>query len=354
MCPYATPDHNGHYCYDNPTAAVQNCGPFVSNNLCNGCEEDSYFGNIDAWGSVRKASTFRFPECAQVTSALAAKPSATASNYERSMPKCVRAVLNSGLGNWLYIAVEVALVGIASNADIMLPLVLHNAFHLPQEIGIADKEAHNCTSITSMQAASNDANVRHILHKRSNKPFVHTRAQTFKWLFANARMTTTTRIGAAVHIRTVSDERCSTYTNMRDCPGACIRKAVLLCVVQWLRKQHIIGNVMVLSDARDVARRFMELCQLQNVSHVIDESVLVDASNHTALSRESATNALYLWTVFAMAPIRVASSISTFSKSALLSMRGRNDMLVDTRCHKKHRSDGPIYSCHRARVSDLV
>ena len=25
MFPHATPDHNGKYCYDTPTAAVQNC-----------------------------------------------------------------------------------------------------------------------------------------------------------------------------------------------------------------------------------------------------------------------------------------------------------------------------------------
>ena len=44
MCPYATPDHNGHTCYDQPTAAVQNCGVLVDNSLCNGCDSGNYFG----------------------------------------------------------------------------------------------------------------------------------------------------------------------------------------------------------------------------------------------------------------------------------------------------------------------
>ena len=44
MCPYATPDYNGHTCYDQPTAAVQNCGVLVDNSLCNGCDSGNYFG----------------------------------------------------------------------------------------------------------------------------------------------------------------------------------------------------------------------------------------------------------------------------------------------------------------------
>lgn len=66
--------------------------------------------------------------------------------------------MHSGVGNWLYIAVEAAAIAVSLNATLVLPHLLHDAFCLPPEVqrpGTA-----GCRIVRSIQRASADARVR--------------------------------------------------------------------------------------------------------------------------------------------------------------------------------------------------
>ena len=71
---------------------------------------------------------------------------------------CLRAVLHSGLGNWLYVAVEVSLVAAAQNCTLVLPHVLHKWFVYPRGTGLLS--GRRCREVRSMQEASSRAAVR--------------------------------------------------------------------------------------------------------------------------------------------------------------------------------------------------
>jgi hypothetical protein len=109
--------------------------------------------------------------------------------------------------------------------------------------------------------------------------------------------------------------------------------------------------VVVFSDAGDVAHKLIS--RLRGDAH--DESwLMINASDHSGHSEESGRRALILWTAFAKAQIRVGSGISTFSKSAMLALKGVDDYVVDTRCYKGHRTDGDLFTCRRVSLRDLV
>ena len=205
-----------------------------------------------------------------------------------------------------------------------------------------------------MQAASNDAALRERARRAARAAsFEEARALTFRRLFARPRWRPRARFKTAVHLRTVADERCATYRAMRACTRVCLPRESLLCVVR-----HVEPPVLVLSDSEHASAQLVAVLRLAGVSAVHDEDALgLNASDHSAHSPSAARRALQLWTAFALARRRFASGVSTFSKSALLARPGRygQDWVVDTRCFKKHSTDGPRFNCRVARPhQDLV
>lgn len=264
---------------------------------------------------------------------------------------CVRAVLHSGFGNWLYIAVEVALVAAAENCTLVLPAVLHRWFHLPLRVQAPGGKP--CRNIQNMQATSEStATKQRAMLALNASSFDDARAQTFRELFARPRVAATTApvtFRTAVHLRTVSDVACHTHVDIRSCQRACLRDQALECVVSRARPP-----VLILSDTQKASTKLKRLFHRKNVRDVWDESSIVDARNHSHLSRRAAYQTLLLWTAFSDAEVRFASGVSTFSKSALLA-RSATDYVVDTRCFKAHRTDGDLYTCRRSSLHrDLV
>jgi hypothetical protein len=246
--------------------------------------------------------------------------------------------------------VEVALVAAARNCTLVLPTVLHQWFRLPPRVRAPSEQ--QCEDIRCMQAASKSALTR----RRATVAlgalsFEDARAQTFRALFAHpsAAPSTPTAFRTAVHLRTVSDVACHTHVDIRSCQRSCLRDQALKCVVR-----HARPPVLILSDTRKASARLKRLFHDAHVWDVWDESVVVDARNHSGLSRRAAQQTLLLWAAFYDAEVRFASGISTFSKSALLS-RSATDYVVDTRCYKAHRTDGDLYTCRRSSLRrDLV
>ena len=264
---------------------------------------------------------------------------------------CVRARIDhSGFGNWLYIAVEVALVAAANNCTFVLPAVMHRWFHLPPRVRPISTQT--CQDIRCMQAASQSPGTRRrATMALSARTFEDARAQTFRELFARPRAAPRTPVAfrTAVHLRTVSDLACQTHVDIRNCQRACLRDRALECVVR-----HAQPPVLILSDTKQASARLRRLFHEAHIRDVWDESSIVDARNHSGSSRRAAHQTLLLWSAFSDAPVRFGSGISTFSKSALLA-RPAIDFVVDTRCSKAHRSDGDLYTCRRALLrSDLV
>ena len=250
---------------------------------------------------------------------------------------CLHATLHSGLGNWLYICAEVAL--------------MHEAFELPMHVGVWPV-ARECQGVNNMQIASSD---RHVRRKATavvgTYTFAKARAAVFRWLFGRPRASVPAPrpIGTAIHLRTVSDVTCHTYAAIRACPRACVRDAALDCVARMVATAP--KPVVVMSDARHVAYRL--LARLSGDVH--DEEWYTNASDHSGLSEYAGRRAFRLWVGFATATVRVASGGSTFSKSALLSIRGTRDYVVDTRCTKRHHTDGKLYTCRpNITLRDLV
>ena len=267
---------------------------------------------------------------------------------------CLRAVLHSGLGNWLYVAVEVSLVAAAQNCTLVLPHVLHKWFVLPPRVHRPAQQIGRCREVRSMQEASSRAAVRQrVVEATGASSFDAARAQTFRELFWRPRAALAPPVAfrTAVHLRTYSDVACHTYGNIRDCNRACLREDALACVVA-----NAVPPVLVLSDSAIAGERLVRMFAERGVRDVFDESVVVDARNHSALSHRAAYQTLRLWTAFSGAERRFASGVSTFSKSALLSRGpGAADFVLDTRCFKAHPSDGDLYTCRSASLSrDLV
>ena len=270
---------------------------------------------------------------------------------------CVRATLHSGLGNWLYVAVEVALVAAAQNCTLALPSVLHQWFRLP--VHVQRPVGRRCRSIRSMQEASSNPETRtRAVAALGAVDYDAARAQTFRTLFSAPvvpLMRDAWTFQSAVHLRTVSDVACHTYDDIRACRRVCLRTAALECVVQ-----HARPPVLILSDSAVASAQLKRAFADHGVRDgVWDESAVADARNHSAHSRRAAHGAMQLWTAFAMAERRFASGISTFSKAALLARPAlrpeQHDFVVDTRCFKGHPSDGELFTCRPASLSaDLV
>lgn len=168
---------------------------------------------------------------------------------------CVEARVHSGLGNWLYIAVEAAAIAVVLNATLTLPNLLHDAFYLPTEVQRPGKAS--CRIVRSMQAASADETVRATVATILRAPdFQSARMQLFGRMFGAPRMSSlpTRHYGTAVHIRVVSDEVCHTYRSLRECSSSCVRFSSLRCVVR-----QAIPPVLVLSDSRAVGVRLIAL-----------------------------------------------------------------------------------------------
>lgn len=267
---------------------------------------------------------------------------------------CLRAVLHSGLGNWLYVAVQVSLVATAQNCTLVLPDVLHRWFVLPSRVHRPMQRERHCREVRSMQEASSRTAVRQrVVEVTGASSFDAERARTFRELFWRPRVAAAPAptFRTAVHLRTVSDVACHTYDNIRDCRGGCLREAALACVVA-----NAVPPVLVLSDSAAGGARLVRMFADRGVRDVFDESVVADARNHSVRSLRAAYQSLRLWTAFAEAERRFASGISTFSKSALLARGPRaTDFVLDTRCFKAHPSDGALFTCRPASLNrDLV
>jgi len=265
---------------------------------------------------------------------------------------CFEAQLHSGLGNWLYVSVEVALWAFATNATLVLPLVLHEHFLLPREV-LAPTLERRCLLVRNMQVASSNASIRRAVVARARTEFTVARRRTFATLFGRPKVPPAQRLFAtAVHVRTVSDVRCASYRRIRECARACVRTAALRCVAQ-----HAISPVLVLSDSAETSARLVRVLKGRGREVITEGALGLNATDHSALSKCAARRALGLWTAFALARRRFASGISTFSKSALLARSGARgeDFVVDSRCRRAHSSDGALFTCRPAVVGrDLV
>ena len=272
----------------------------------------------------------------------------------------MRPVLHSGFGNWLYLSVEVALLAATRDCALVLPEVLDQWFRLPRYVVLDD--SLRCIEVRSMQRASGSAHIRNrVTAAMDFASFDDARQHAFYELFAHPRETLTPNgslFATVVHLRTQSDVRCSTYTNMRACSNACVRPEAIACVVQ-----NSLPPVLILSDAAHVSATLKTALEANGIGDVHEEDAVVsNAQNHSAASYEAATATATLWTAFFKATrVRIGSSVSTFSKSALLA--GHHwpktspplDFVVDTRCSKHHEVDGELFACRRASVRrDLV
>ena len=266
----------------------------------------------------------------------------------QSTGPCVQAEFHSGLGNWLYISVEVAIVALATNHSLVLPMIMHQTFRLPREIRHPDMTSH-CRTVRNIQCASGDIKIRKMVQLVTGMSFAHARASMFQWMLSTPRFMPFV-VGTAIHLRSVSDVTCHTYTNIRRCRHDCVKPKTLACVA---RTPVLPSPIVVLSDSQTLATRMRDYLRSVGYTNVHDESVVVNASDHSGLSSHSALNAFVLWTAFARARVRFASSISTFSKSALLAIHRDRDYVVETRCYR-HRSDGALFTCRRATQESLV
>lgn len=262
---------------------------------------------------------------------------------------CLQAEFHGGLGNWLYISVEVGLVAYATNHSLVLPNFMHEAFRLPDEIDRPGPKSH-CRIMRNMQCASGDHDVRETVAKRSGTSFEHTRATMFRLLFGAPRIDVPF-VGTAIHLRSVSDVHCHTYTTIRKCRHECVLPGVLTCIA---KTPALPLPIVILSDSLSLSRRTMTRLQSMGYDDVRDESAVINASDHSGLSSHAAWNAMKLWNLFARARVRFASGGSTFSKSALLALVREREFVVDTRCHKAHASDGALFTCRHPDLTDLV
>lgn len=271
---------------------------------------------------------------------------------------CMRPKLNGGFGNWLYISVEVALLVATRDCALVLPEILGHWFEFPSYVALDDSRM--CGEIRNMQRASGNAHTRRrVTAAMDFSTFDDARAHVFRELFSHPKPTlTNASFATVVHLRTYSDVRCSTYSDLRSCNRACVRPEAIACIVQ-----NSLPPVLILSDAAHVSATLKAAFAAEGIEKVYEEDAVVpNAQNHSASSYESAAAAATLWAAFFQAKhVRIGSSISTFSKSALLAGHRRRksdpsiDFVVDTRCVKGHESDGELFSCHRASVRrDLV
>lgn len=269
----------------------------------------------------------------------------------------MRPRLNGGFGNWLYISVEVALLVATRDCALVLPEILGHWFFFPNYVSLDDSRA--CGEIRNMQRASGNAHTRRrVMAAMDFATFDDARQHVFRELFSHPKPTlTNASFATVVHLRTYSDVRCSTYNNLRACNRACVRPEAIACIVQ-----NSLPPVLILSDTAHVSATLKAAFAAEGVADVYEEDAVVpNAQNHSASSYESAAAAATLWTAFFQAKnVRIGSSISTFSKSALLAGRRKKsdpsiDFVVDTRCAKGHESDGELFGCRRASVRrDLV
>ena len=237
--------------------------------------------------------------------------------------------------------------GAARNCTLVLPTVLHQWFRLPPRVRAPSEQ--QC-GYQMHAGRSKSALTRRATVALGALSFEDARAQTFRLVCTPKRCSQhAPAFRTAVHLRTVSDVACHTHVDIRSCQRSCLRDQALKCVVR-----HARPPVLILSDTRKASARLKRLFYDAHVWDVWDESVVVDARNHSGLSRRAAQQTLQLWAALYHAEIRFASGISTFSKSALLS-RSATDYVVDTRCYKAHRTDGDLYTCRRSSLRrDLV
>lgn len=268
---------------------------------------------------------------------------------------CLAAELHSGLGNWLYISVEVALAAAATNHTLALPSVLHAQFNLPADVKRVTPE---CQQIRNMQHTSGSRRLRKMATRAlGDATFAQARARMFRYLFSTPRAPTSPalpKVGIAVHLRTVTDVYCKTYTDIRSCRQSCIRSVVLVDLAHMIKTTLPHRPIVVMSDSRRVSEQL--IAQFGTGEDIHDESWLANASDHSGFSKAAGRRAMHLWIAFSRANVRVASSPSSFSKSALLSVPNPNsrDYVVDPRCTKAHRSDGDLFTYRKASLTDLV
>jgi len=269
----------------------------------------------------------------------------------KSVGPCLEASFHSGIGNWMYISVEVGLVALATNHSLILPDFMHMAFQLPAEIRRHRPGMTRCRVVRDMQCASGDHTVRKLVEVVSGTTFKKMWTFMFRWLLGTPRVHVPYFASTVIHLRTVSDANCHSYVNIRRCHHECVRPHVLECIG---KTPALPPPIVVMSDIRSLAARTIAHLKSVGYTDVRDESTILNASDHSVLSSRAAWDAMVLWTTFARAHVRFASGISTFSKSALLAMPRKRNFVVDTRCRKAHASDGALFTCRLATRTDLV
>lgn len=154
----------------------------------------------------------------------------------------------------------------------------------------------------------------------------------------------------AIHLRTFSDAQCPLgKQRFGDC-GQCIPKKSLKCVNAM--RTHI--PALVFGDnARAINYVYRNNDLIEEELFARNTSKLVAESKITG---QSALDPVIIWNIMRLAPRRVVSSSSTFSKSALLCSKTirKKDILIDLRCKRVHVSDGKLFTCRHVKWTDLV
>tara|TARA_B100001989_G_C24520871_1_gene455790 strand:- start:328 stop:1278 length:951 start_codon:yes stop_codon:yes gene_type:complete len=154
------------------------------------------------------------------------------------------------------------------------------------------------------------------------------------------------------HLRTFSDAKCPLGKKRYGDCGQCISTNSLNCVnaLRYKTNKHALifgDNKRAMQYVAKLGDLFEEDFFKRNTSKIVADST---AKGQTAL------DPAIIWNLMRLAPGRITSSTSTFSKSALLCSKRlrKNDIIVDLRCSKAHRSDGALFSCRNVKWSDLV
>ena len=233
---------------------------------------------------------------------------------------CVVARLHSGVGNWLYIAVEVALVALATNTLLALPPRSTPLFDYRAALRAHPMRAARSGTCRPPRMTPRCASARgaprapRALRRRARLPSADcSRATTL----ASTRALQNSCPPA--HGRGRALRNLPRHARMHPC--VCLPRESLLCVVR-----HAEPPVLVLSDSEHASAQLVAVLRLAGVSAVHDEDALgLSASDHSAHSPSAARRALQLWTAFALARRRFASGVSRFLRARCSHGRGGMD-----------------------------
>jgi len=153
----------------------------------------------------------------------------------------------------------------------------------------------------------------------------------------------------AVHLRTFADSKCPLPGRLTygDC-GQCVPKRTIRCI-----RTLAFGPAVIFGDNPTLVARVARDGDVNESSFFGQTSKTLTVS--TIKSGYELLDPVVIWNTLRLSKVRVGSSGSTFSKSAMLvSGIHTGDILVDLRCQKTFPSDGDLFACRSARWTDLV